>query len=103
MIRQAAIPYIDTISNRQYTSLLCIERVFGIEILAEAPMKNWLPIRVNLDVKGVGRWQHSLSVFISQDPVRTASFDELLAGPSDLRGDGTLVRYADFVRRTHKT
>jgi hypothetical protein len=85
VIRQAAIPYTDTILNRQYTPLQCVERVFGIEILAKDPTKNWLPIRVDFDVKGVGRWQHDLSVCILQNPTSRPSFDELLAGPSGLR------------------
>jgi len=84
VIGQAAIPYIDANNNRQNTPLLCIERVFGIEILANAPTKNWLPIRIDLDVKGVGRWQHDLSVCIPQNPTRRPSFEELLAGPSAL-------------------
>jgi hypothetical protein len=81
VIRQAAIPLVDTINKRQYTQLECVERVFGIEVLADAPTKNWLPIRVDLDVKGVGRWKHELSVCIPPDPIRRPSLDELLAGP----------------------
>jgi hypothetical protein len=80
-IRQAAIPYTDPINSQQYTPLLCVERVFGIEILADAPTKNWLPIRVDLSVKGLGRWQHVLSVCIPPEPIGRWSFDELLAGP----------------------
>jgi hypothetical protein len=85
VIRQAAIPYIDTIMNRQDTPLQCVERVFGIEILANAPSNNWLPIRVDLDVKGVGRWKHDLSVCVPQEPVRRPSMDELFAGPDAYR------------------
>jgi hypothetical protein len=81
VIRQAAIPYIDTASNRQYTPLRCVERVFGIEVLANTPTRNWLPIRVDLDVKGVGRWQHELSVCVPSEPVRRPSIDDLRAGP----------------------
>jgi len=81
VIRQAAIPYIDPTNNQQYTPLLCVERVFGIKILADTPTKNWLPIRVDLSVKGLGRWQHDLSVCIPPEPIRRWSFDELLAGP----------------------
>jgi hypothetical protein len=33
VIRQAAIPYIDTINNRRDTPLLCVERVFGSSVL----------------------------------------------------------------------
>src|SRR5665213_968181 len=82
VIRQATIPYVDTVHNRQYTPLLCVTRVFGIKILADAPTNNWLPILVDLDVKGLGRWQHDLSVCVPQEPIRRPSFDDLLAGPS---------------------
>jgi hypothetical protein len=82
VIRQAAIPYIDPTNNRQYTPLLCVERVFGIELLADAPTKNWLPIRVDLKVKGVGRWQHQLSVCVPETMVVRPSLDEILSGPS---------------------
>jgi hypothetical protein len=81
VIRQAAIPYTDPTNNQQYTPLLCVERVFGVEVLADAPTKKWLPIRVDLSVKGLGRWQHDLSVCIPPEPIRRPSFDELLAGP----------------------
>jgi transcriptional regulator with XRE-family HTH domain len=83
-IRQAAIPDVDATMNRQYTPLQCVERVFGIEILANTPTKNWSPIRVDLDVKGMGRWQHELSVRVPQEPIRRPSIDDLLAGPSNL-------------------
>ena len=69
VIRQAVIPYTDLTNNRQYTPLLCVERVFVVEILASAPTNNWLPIRVDLDVKGVGKWQHDLSVYIPSGPI----------------------------------
>jgi hypothetical protein len=80
VIRQAAIPYIDIINNRQSTPLQCVERVFGIELLADAPTNNWLPIRVDLDVKGVGRWRHQLSVCIPLEPITRQPLEDLLAG-----------------------
>lgn len=81
IIRQAAIPYIDPLDNRQYTPLLCVERVFGVELLANSPTNNWLPIRVDLEVKGLGRWQKELSVCVPKEPVNRPSIDDLLAGP----------------------
>lgn len=81
VIRQAAIPYTDPTNNQQYTPLFCIERVFGIETLAAVPTKNWLPIRVDLSVKGLGRWRHDLSVCIPPDVDERWSFDEFPAGP----------------------
>ena len=44
VIRQAAVPYVDPLYNRQYTPLQCVERVFGIKLLADNPVNNWLPI-----------------------------------------------------------
>jgi hypothetical protein len=85
-IRQAAIPYHDPLSNLQYTPLLCVERVFGIEVLAEAPTNNWLPVRVDFEVKGVGRWQHELSICVPSEPTKRYSLKELLAGPIPNRG-----------------
>jgi hypothetical protein len=64
VIRQAAIPYHDAIQKRDYTPLQCVERVRAIEALADAPENQWLPVRVDFDVRGVGRWQHELSICV---------------------------------------
>jgi hypothetical protein len=80
-IRQAAIPYHDPLDNLQYTPLLCVERVFGIKVLAEAPNNNWLPVRVDFEVKGVGRWQHELSICVPESVAERPGLKELLAGP----------------------
>jgi hypothetical protein len=64
VIRQAAIPYCDSALGLSYTPLRCVERVRGIEALADAPENQWLPVRLDLDVRGVGRWQHDLSICI---------------------------------------
>jgi hypothetical protein len=63
-IRQAAIPYHDALQNRDYTPLQCVERVWAIEALADAPEGQWLPIRVDFEVRGLGRWQHELSICV---------------------------------------
>lgn len=81
VIRQAAIPYIDPLDSRQYTPLQCVERVFGIKPLADAPTDNWLPVRVDLEVKGLGRWQHELSICVPKDEIKHPSWDELVRGP----------------------
>jgi class 3 adenylate cyclase len=64
VIRQASIPYHDTIQNREYTPLQCIERVWGMELLAKAPKNRWLPVRFDFEVAGVGRRQFDVSVLI---------------------------------------
>jgi len=64
VIRQAAIPYEDAVQRRQYTPLQCVERVRNIEVLGEATETGWLPVRVDFDICGLGRWQHDLSILI---------------------------------------
>jgi hypothetical protein len=81
LIRQAAIPNIDQIMARQDTPLLCIERVFGIELLADAPTNNSLPVRLDLQVKGIGRRQFELPIYIPAELRTYPSIDDHLAGP----------------------
>ncbi|WP_035210657.1 HNH endonuclease [Acidithiobacillus thiooxidans] len=69
VIRQAAIPYTDLTNDQQHTPLRCVKRVYGVEVLASTPTNNWLPIRVDLDVNGVGRWRNNLSVYIPSEPI----------------------------------
>jgi hypothetical protein len=86
VIRQAAVPYHDEVQNRQYTPLRCVERVRSIELLVEAPENNWLPVRVEFDVCGVGRWQYDLSICMPPAPTleriksRQKAFAALNAG-----------------------
>ncbi len=73
MVRQASIPYHDVILKRQYTPLQCVERVWDVQMLSEFPSSNRLPIRVDLEVNGVGRWQRDISAFLtSEHPVSVA-------------------------------
>ncbi len=62
VIRQAAIPYRNSIMNREDTPLRCITRVHGFELLSEIPKENRLPVRVDFEVQGLGRWQRDLSI-----------------------------------------
>jgi len=64
VIRQAAIPYTDSTLKMQYTPLRCVTRVLGLELLAESSKDNRLPVRIDFDVQGVGRWQHDLSIYM---------------------------------------
>lgn len=64
VIRQAAIPYRERVMNRQDTPLRWVTRVYGFELLSETPKGNRLPVRVDLDVQGLGRWQHDLSIYM---------------------------------------
>jgi len=75
LIRQAAIPYLDPTNGQQYTPLQCVERVLDIKTLANAPANNWLPVRVKLNVKGVGIWERDISVCIPLEPTRRTPFD----------------------------
>jgi hypothetical protein len=64
VIRQAAVPYRDTVMNREYTPLHCIERVWNVEPLATEPKDRWLPFRFDLQVAGVGRQEYQVPVLI---------------------------------------
>jgi hypothetical protein len=64
VIRQAAIPYRESIMNREDTPLRCVTRVHSFELLSETPTENRLPVRVDFDVQGLGRWQRDLSVYL---------------------------------------
>jgi hypothetical protein len=64
VIRQAAIPYRDTVMNAENTPLRCVTRVHGFELLSEIPKEDRLPVRIDLDVQGLGRWQRDLSIYM---------------------------------------
>ena len=46
------------------TPLQCVTRVRNVELLADMPTKNRLPVRVDLDVQGVGQWTRELSIYV---------------------------------------
>ncbi len=64
VIRQASIPYFDNLQKREYLPLKCIEKVYSIEMLAEAPVSSRLPVRLDLEVRGIGRWQCEISIHV---------------------------------------
>jgi len=65
VVREASIPFTDTILNREYTQLSCVTRVIDFQLLADKPEpNNRLPIRVVFDVQGVGRWEHDLKIYM---------------------------------------
>lgn len=64
VVRQAAVPYTDTVLKRQDTPLRCVTRVYNLELLSETPKHNMLAVRVDLEIQGFGRWQRDLSVYL---------------------------------------
>lgn len=64
VIRQASIPKVDKALKTEFTPLRCVTRVRGLEVLAETPINHRLPVRLDLDIQGVGRWQTQLSVYM---------------------------------------
>jgi hypothetical protein len=60
IVRQASIP----LTNTQPTPLQCVTRVRNVELIAETPVKNRLPVRVDFEVQGLGPWQHEVSVYM---------------------------------------
>jgi hypothetical protein len=64
VVRQAAIPYSDKLMNKQDTPLRCVNRVYAFELRSETPKNNRLPVRVDLEVQGLGRWRRELSAYM---------------------------------------
>ena len=109
VIRQAAIPYNDTMLGSRHTPFLCVDCVWKVEALAGRPENNQLPLRLELDVNGVkGRWTEDISVSVSkpweipaaaaliQSHMRSPEFGSLL-GP-ELR-TGILHRRRPYFSR----
>lgn len=67
-IRLAAIPYSDSLDNRQYTAFQCVQRVYAVDVRGE-PISGRMPIQVVFQVNGIGRWSHDLDIFL---PLKSA-------------------------------
>lgn len=64
VIRNACVPYLDPIQNKEYTLLQSINRVNNIEVLDTKSKPNWVPFHFDLDVEGLGRWERDIPIFI---------------------------------------
>lgn len=64
VVRQTAIPVQNDAKNLANTPIRSVLLVHNLEILSEVPNDNRLPIRLDLEIQGVGRWQRDLSVYI---------------------------------------
>ena len=64
VVRMAAIPYSDKVLNRQQTPLLCVSRVRNFELLSEGVKDHRLPVRLDLDIEGLGEWKHETTVYL---------------------------------------
>jgi hypothetical protein len=84
VVRQAAIPFDGKGMSTKHAPLRCVNRVRGIELLAETPTNNRLLVRVDFEVQGLGQWQHELSVYIPTREQMTARA-KLIAETEHLR------------------
>jgi hypothetical protein len=64
VVRQASIPLFSKSQNQRYTPLRCVTRVHNLELLASTPTDNKIPILVDFEVQGLGRWKHEMSIFM---------------------------------------
>jgi hypothetical protein len=64
VVRQASIAFRDGVMGRTQTPLQRVTRVRNVELLAETPTANRLPVRVEFDVQGVGPWTRELSIYL---------------------------------------
>jgi len=64
VVRQASIPFKDGLTGEMRTPLQCVTRVRNVDLLADMPTKNRLPVRVDFDVQGVGQWTRELLIYV---------------------------------------
>lgn len=79
VVRQAAIPFKDGLTGQIHTPLQCVTRVRTVDLLAEGPTQNRLPIRVAFEVQGIGPWTRELSIYVPTAE-QMAERAEMLAG-----------------------
>ena len=78
VIRLASIPYRDAVLPQQSpeTPLACVEKVHQVVVLGEIE-NNRLPVRLDLQVAGVGKWTRETAVYIAcgdDRPVQPANW-----------------------------
>lgn len=78
VVRLASIPRRDRALNSNETPLRAVERVREVEVLSSSSIDQYLPIRFVLDVKGIGRWERELRVYIyTPEELQTAAEREV--------------------------
>jgi hypothetical protein len=73
VVRHAAVPYDDPVLKKAYTLLQSVERVHSVAALADAPSKGWLPVRVDLDVTGIGRWTSDIAILVEPRSLKVSA------------------------------
>lgn len=81
VIRNAAIPEYDDLHKQEYTPPACVERVFEFKLLQTPKLGEWNKARVDLAVKGIGRWSKDLDIDLPEKGEKVeppSAWDELL-------------------------
>ncbi len=78
VVRQASIPSQNNGMIRRYTPLQCVTRVCNVELLADSSTDSRFPLRIVLDVQGIGEWVRELRIFMPT-PEQMAAQAKLLA------------------------
>lgn len=88
VIRQASIPLKTSSSNGARTPLQCVTRVYDVVLLSKLATQNRLPIRLDFEVQGYGRWQREVSIYMPTEEQMIEVKQRLEAYPySALRSD----------------
>jgi hypothetical protein len=64
VIRQTSIPMESRSNLGTRTPLQCVGRVHTVELLSTVPIDNRVPLRVEFDVQGMGRWKYDASIYM---------------------------------------
>lgn len=76
VVRQASIPYDDPILNQSYTPLMSVRSVRSVEVVGPGQKKDWITLKFDLEVEGVGDWQRSIEIFIPQQTEQPPDVDD---------------------------
>lgn len=66
VIRQACLPD-HAVKGGRRTPLQSVERVYKVELRADVNGGKWLPLFVDFDVRGIGRWRGEVPVYFPTD------------------------------------
>lgn len=86
VVRQLAIPYLDAQSGKQYTPLQCVTCISEFQLLSLVLINNRLPVRLRLQVQGVGAWEGEITIYLptaeqkAKSAMRAAEWRSLIAG-----------------------
>lgn len=67
IIKNSSIRSFGRESSDVLPPLQCVDRVYDVKVISELNDEHRILVNVALDVKGIGKWEHDIKVYIHQD------------------------------------